>query len=180
MRCSSCEPLLDAFLEGTLDRRQAHAVAHHLRRCAHCESFLHELRVVDALLTTASTPGHVGSEFTKSVVSQTRHAAPHPVKRVPLWVLLLGYLAIAWALLGLGELRGYSFGTLLNNLAGAAARSFIAVDAAVRAVSPATSLLAAAVTGVLVLDIFLFVAIFYGYRRLRPLLADYLARSPRS
>ena len=39
---------------------------------------------------------------------------------------------------------------------------------------------AAAVSGVLLLDVILFYAIFYGYRRLRPALAVYLARSPRS
>lgn len=180
MRCSSFEPLLDAYLEGMLSPRRSRAVAHHLGRCTACESLLHELRVVDALLTTASAPGGVGSEFTSSILSQARQTAPHVVKRFPLWVPLLGYLAVAWALLGFAASRAKEFGGFFEGLAAQAARSLLAVDAAVRVISPAGSLLAAAVSGVLLLDAILFCAIFYGYRRLRPMLAVYLARSPRS
>ncbi len=179
MRCSSFEPLLDAYLEEMLSTRRSRAVAHHLRRCTACESLLHELRVVDALLATASTPGSVGSEFTKAIVSQARQTAPHTVKRFPLWVPLLGYLAIAWALLGFAASRAHEFSGFFAALAAESARSLLAVDAAVRVISPATSVLAAAVSGVLLLDVVLFCAIFYGYRRLRPMLAVYLARGPR-
>ena len=180
MRCSSFEPLLDAYLEGMLSARRSRAVAHHLRRCTACESLLHELRVVNALLTTASAPGSVGSEFTKAIVSQARQNAPHAVKRFPLWVPLLGYLAAAWALLGFAASRANEFSGFFKGLAAQSARSLLAVDAALRVISPASSLLAAAVSGVLLLDVVLFCAIFYGYRRLRPVLAVYLARSPRS
>jgi anti-sigma factor RsiW len=180
MRCSSFEPMLDAYLEGMLSARRSRAVAHHLRRCTACESLLHELRVVDALLTTASAPGSMGSEFTNSIVSQARKTAPHAVKRFPLWVPLLGYLAVAWALLGFAASRANDFRGFFEGLAAQTARGLLAIDAAVRVISPASSLLAAAVSGVLLLDAVLFCAIFYGYRRLRPVLAVYLARSPRS
>jgi anti-sigma factor RsiW len=180
MRCSSFEPLLDAYLEGILSGRRSRAVAHHLRRCTACESLLHELRVVDALLTTASTPGSVGSEFTNAIVSQARQTAPHAIKRFPLWVPLLGYLAVAWALFGFAASRAGEFSGFFEGLAAQTACSLLAIDAAVRVISPASSLLAAAVSGALLLDAVLFCAIFYGYRRLRPMLAVYLARSPRS
>ncbi|HEX4012260.1 MAG TPA: zf-HC2 domain-containing protein [Candidatus Cybelea sp.] len=179
MRCSSFEPLLDAYLEGMLSARRARAVAKHLRGCSACEALLHELRVVDALLTTASTPGSVDSEFTNAIVSHARRSAPHAVKRTPLWVPLVGYLAVAWALVGLAALHASEFRGILENLAAQTARSLLAVDAAVRVVSPATSVLAAAVSVVLLVDAVLFFAVFYGYRRLRPVLAVYLARSPR-
>ena len=172
--------MLDAYLEGMLSARRSRAVSHHLRRCTACESLLHELRVVNALLATASAPGSMGSEFTNAIVSQARKTAPHAVKRFPLWVPLLGYLAVAWALLGFAASRANEFKGFFEGLAAQTERSLLAVNAAVRVISPASSLLAAAVSGVLLLDVVLFCAIFYGYRRLRPVLAVYLARSPRS
>ena len=61
-----------------------------------------------------------------------------------------------------------------------AQRDLAALGAASRALAPATPLAAAAVTGVLLIDVVLLAATFYAYRRLRPLLAFYLGRGSRT
>ena len=53
-----------------------------------------------------------------------------------------------------------------------------AVAAGLRAVAPATGVAAAAVTGVLLVDLLLLAGIVYGYRRLRPALSVYLGARP--
>jgi anti-sigma factor RsiW len=179
MHCSSCEPLLDDFLEATLSVVRRRAVAQHLRRCPACSAFLKELRVIDALLTTARAPGNVGSDFTETVVSATRSAQLHQVKRVPVWLPLTAYLALAWTAVGFGVTRAGELQSVLGGVTGWAARGFAAIEAALRVLAPATGVAAAAVTGVLLLDLFLFCAMLYGYRRLRPRLALYLARGHR-
>ncbi|HMD02068.1 MAG TPA: zf-HC2 domain-containing protein, partial [Candidatus Baltobacteraceae bacterium] len=52
MRCSSFEPLLDDFVDGTLDSKNRNHVATHLEGCESCSALLRELRVIDALLLT--------------------------------------------------------------------------------------------------------------------------------
>ncbi|HEV3092207.1 MAG TPA: zf-HC2 domain-containing protein [Candidatus Cybelea sp.] len=180
MRCSSCEPLLDDYLEGSLHPRQMRTIAHHLRRCASCEAFLNELRVVDALLATARPPGSVDSEFTESVVSATRGAAPHRIKRFSPWPTLAAYLVVAWGLFAFAATRTGVLAGWLNAFSSDAWRGLAAIAAALRAIAPASPAIAAALTAVLLLDLFLLFAVLYGYRRLRPMLAVYLARSPRS
>jgi anti-sigma factor RsiW len=180
MRCSSCEPLLDDFLEGTLSRREMRDVAHHLRRCPGCEALLAELRVVDALLTTARAPGKVDSAFTAAVVSKTAQARQAPVRRVPLWVFLIVYLALAWSAVGVVALRGNELTGLALGTLDSISRGVAALQAVFRAIAPATSLVAAFVTAVLLLDLFLLAAIAYGYRRVRPMLATRLGRGPRT
>jgi hypothetical protein len=155
-------------------------IARHLSRCRDCEGLLDELRVVDALLTTARAPGRVGSDFTKSVVSVTRTSAPRAVKRVSLSAALLAYLAVAWACLALLATRTHDFSRIFEGIALAGSRSIAAIEAAMRAVSSGAMVVAAAVTGVLLLDLVLLVALVLGYRRLRPVLAFYLAKGPRA
>jgi predicted anti-sigma-YlaC factor YlaD len=180
MRCSSCEPLLDAHLEGTLSAVRVRAVAHHLRRCRVCEGLFDELRVVDALLATAHAPGSVGSDFTQAVVSATQAARPQRVKRIPVWLPLLAYLALAWAAVGFAVTQSPKLSGPFSVLGTSGERGWAAISAALRAVAPATAIAAATVTVVLLLDLLLFFAILYGYRRLRPRLAVYLARGSRS
>lgn len=181
MRCSWCEPLLDDYLEATLSSRQMRDVALHLRSCRICEALLEELRVVDALLTTARSPGSVGSDFTAAVVSATHRAAPpRPGKRIALWVPLLAYLCVAWALLAAAALGAHNLAGLFERFAGWAAGGSAAIKAGLKAVAPATAVAAAAVTGVLLLDLLLLAGTFYGYRVLRPILVIYLARGSRS
>jgi len=179
MRCSSCEPLLDAYLEASLAPRQAGAVARHLRTCGRCAALLDELRVIDALLETARSPGGVGADFTASVVTAARVAPPHARRRIPFGLVLLAYLAIAWTLL-LAGLRSNAFAALAAAFALSERHGVAAVAAAVRALAPATPLAAALMTGVLLLDLLLLCAVIYGYRRVRPLMALYLTRGFRS
>jgi anti-sigma factor RsiW len=179
MRCSSCEPLLDAYLEGVLRPRQTRAVAAHLRACDGCCALLRELRVVDALLATAHRPG-VGADFTAAVVSATRAAELRTPRRVPLWAVLLLYLGVAWAVAAVAAIRSNDLVGLVDRLVTFELRDLAALGAAVRALAPATPLAAAAVTGILMLDLLLLCAIFYGYRRLRPVIELYLDRGERS
>jgi len=65
-------------------------------------------------------------------------------------------------------------------LAGRAAHDAAALGAVTHALAPATPFAAAAVSGVLVLDVLLLGALLYGYRRVRPMIALYLARGPRT
>ncbi|HYL26431.1 MAG TPA: zf-HC2 domain-containing protein, partial [Candidatus Nitrosotalea sp.] len=96
MRCSSCEPELDSYLEGTLSPREAAAVAAHVRACRSCDALLGELRVIDALLETARVPG-VAARFTDAVVSATQQTPVRKPRRLPFGAGLLLYVAIAWA-----------------------------------------------------------------------------------
>jgi anti-sigma factor RsiW len=179
MRCSLCEPLLDAYLEGTLRPRQARAVAAHLRGCSVCAALLQELRVVDALLTTARAPS-VGADITAAVVSATAASAPHEPRRLPLWLALLLYVAAAWALAAIAVFRFHDLSRLAGSVLAFAQRDLTALGAAVHALAPETPVAAAAVTTVLLIDLLLLAATFYGYRRLRPMLATYLDRGERS
>jgi len=180
MRCSSCEPLLDAYLEATLRRRLAREVAGHLRDCGDCDSLLQELRVIDALLTTASPPGSVGGDFTASVLSAARSTRTRSPRRVGFLVPLFIYLAAAWAAIAFLALRSDYLVRFAQALTFLVQRNLQALGAAVGALAPATPLAAAAVTVVLLLDLFLLGALFFGYRRLRPLLTLYLGRGSRS
>lgn len=179
MRCSSYEPMLDDYLEGTLRPRQTREIALHLRGCAQCSRLLDELRVVDALLTTARAPG-ASSDITAAVVSATATARPPAPRRLSLGVALLLYLLAAWALAAAAFLRLHDLAHFGSALLGFVQRDVAAIGAATRALAPATPLAAAAVTAVLLIDVVLLAVTFYAYRRLRPLLAFYLGRGPRS
>ncbi len=180
MRCSSCEPLLDAYLEAALRRRQMRDVAIHLQDCRDCRVLFDELRVVDALLTTARPPGSVGFEFTAAVVSVTRRSQPRAARRLPLWQPLLAYLGIAWIFVAGLLLRGHQTTRMIGELSASGANGLAAAGAALREIAPVSITAAAAVTVVLLVDLFLLALIFFGYRRLRPMLAVYLTRGPRS
>jgi anti-sigma factor RsiW len=176
MRCSSCEPLLDAYLESALRPRQRAEVAQHVRSCSSCTGLLHELRVIDALLITASPAARVGADFTPSIVAAARETSPHRVRRLPFWIPLIAYLAMAWTLLAFAMVRSNGAASFAISIFASLERSASALTAAVRAIAPATPFAAASVTVVLLLDLLLLVALFYGYRRLRPVIALYLAR----
>jgi predicted anti-sigma-YlaC factor YlaD len=180
MRCSSCEPMLDDHLEATLSRRQMRDVALHLRSCPACSALFEELRVIDALLTTTQPRGRIGSDFTATVISAAAAAPPHPRRRTALWVPLLAYLCVAWTLVALAAPDARGVAGLFERLAASGDRGLAAVEAGLRAVAPETAIAAAVVTAVLLVDLLLFAGIFYGYRRLRPILRIHLARGSRS
>jgi predicted anti-sigma-YlaC factor YlaD len=180
MRCSSCEPMLDDHLEATLSRRQMRDVALHLRSCPACSALFEELRVIDALLTTTQPRGRIGSDFTAAVISAAAAAPPHPRRRTALWVPLLAYLCVAWTLVALVAPDARGVAGLFERLAASGDRGLAAVEAGLRAVAPETAIAAAVVTAILLVDLLLLAGIFYGYRRLRPILRLHLARGSRS
>jgi hypothetical protein len=172
--------MLDDHLEATLSRRQMRDVALHLRACPACNALFEELRVIDALLTTTQPRGRIGSDFTAAVISAAVAAPPHPRKRVALWMPLVAYLCIAWALLAFAALNARGVAGLLERLAAAGERGLAAIEAGLRVVAPETGVAAATVTGILLVDLLLLAGIFYGYRRLRLILSIHLARGSRS
>lgn len=179
MRCSSCEPLLDAYLEGTLPARRARAVASHVERCAGCAALLGELRVIDALLTTARPPG-IGADFTASVVSAASATPQRAPRRIPLGPALLAYVAAAWALAIAAAVRVPGLiGAAVAAAAGAAHAAEV-LGEALRTFAPAAPLAAAAVTFILLLDVLLFAGLFYGYRAFGPRVGLFLTRGSRT
>jgi anti-sigma factor RsiW len=179
VRCSSCEPLLDAYLEAALRPRDTLTVAAHLRDCSGCSALLSELRVVDALLTTARAP-EVAGDITPAVISATHATRPETPRRPPLGFALLLYLGIAWTLVALAALRWHDL-TRLNGIFFAIQERGVAVLGFVARilVAPATLVVAAVVTVVLVIDVLLLLLIYCGYRRVRPAIAPHLDREPR-
>lgn len=178
MRCSWCEPRLDAYLEASLAPRRMRAIAVHLQRCSSCAALLHELRVVDALLATTRSKD-VPSDFTSVVLSATRRAPRHARRSIPPWLPLGIYLACAWALLAVAQFEGrLATGFFATGTAGLRSAA-VAIGAGVHALAPVTPIAAAAVTSVLVVDLLLAGALIIGYRRVRPLIAMHLAKERR-
>jgi anti-sigma factor RsiW len=176
VRCSWCEPVLDAYLEGTLSSRKTRAVGEHLRRCEGCAALLAELRVVDALLATGRWKAEVPSDFTPAVVAATRATPQHAPRRVLPWLPIAIYLVVAWALAAAVQLQGRYAGSIVATVDARAHGVAGALGAALHVFAPVTPLAAAAVTAVLAIDLFLLGALIFGYRRVRPLLAFHLAR----
>lgn len=97
MRCSSCEPLLDRYVEGTLSPRQMTEVTAHLQKCSACSALLDELKVVDGLLFTTRVP-ELPPNFTFAVMAD---AKTMPVPKAPpsrVWSFLALYVTAAWAM----------------------------------------------------------------------------------
>ena len=95
MRCSSCKPLLDRYIEATLTRRQMIDVGTHLRACAACRAVLAELRVVDGLL--AAPPAvELPENFTFAVMAQARSLHAPRDRHLPFWIFLALYSCAAW------------------------------------------------------------------------------------
>lgn len=95
MRCSSCEPLLDRYIEGTLTPGQMRSVAAHLSNCEPCRALLEEVKVIDALLATTQVP-ELPQNFTFAVMAEVNGLpAPSP-RQHPIWSFLALYCAAAW------------------------------------------------------------------------------------
>lgn len=168
MRCSWCEPLLDGYLENALPPRRMREVAAHVRRCRSCEALLAELRVVDALLTTASPPASVGSDFTAAIVSATARAHQPQRRRPPFWMFVALYLAFGWITIGILALQGNTIGSMLSAGVAATTRAVSETSVVVSALSPGTPALAALVSCVLLIDVLLVaVLLFFVRRRMR-------------
>ncbi len=180
MRCSSCEPLLDRYVEGTLTPREMTRVGAHLRTCAHCDALLTELRVVDGLLATTA-PVELAPNFTFALMAETRTTPVHQVRKLSVWAVLTFYVVGAWiALCGVYALFGSGLshlGAAGRALAVAGAQSYGALSAIVQSVSPVTPLVLGGAVGVLLLDSLLVIGAIVLYRAVRARLAAHINRS---
>lgn len=175
MRCSSCEPLLDRYLEGTLTPRQMFDVAEHVRTCDACSRLLEEVKVVDALLLTTQAP-ELPTNFTFAVMAETRSLpAPKPLQH-RLWSFVTLYLTAAWiAALALFVASGASLPKIGAAMAagfGGLAQSFSGGASGVAQGAPA---LATFSVSVLSVDLALAAVAATVYFLIRPRLAAHLA-----
>ncbi|MEO6835005.1 MAG: zf-HC2 domain-containing protein [Candidatus Tumulicola sp.] len=177
MRCSSCEALLDQYVEAALPPARANAVAAHLRGCAACEDVHQRLRIVDALLTTARLPG-LRANFTFDVMAGIRTMPAPAAPRRPLLPLAAFYLVAAWIFVGaalsfvwpVAPAGGRAFAHL-------AAGTLQAVGASAHALWPVAPIALSVVVSVLSIDVLLFAVLVVFYRTVRPRLTAYLAAS---
>jgi anti-sigma factor RsiW len=182
MHCSSCEPLLDRYVEGTLAPRRMIEIRRHVESCESCRGLLDELNVVDALLFTARSP-ELPVNFTFAVMAEV--GAMPPPRRIhhPFWSFVAIYPAAAWvatiiaiAVTGANPARLLaSAGAVLAQL-GNAAGSFDATLA--HNLSHSMPLLAAFGFGVLAIDAALAAAVAAIYFGVRPRVAAILGRAP--
>jgi len=158
MRCSSSRVLLDEFVDGTLPASKNALVAAHVATCAECAALLEELRVIDALLITPRKL-EPAPNFTFKVMADVRALPrPHVHRGAHAFVVILAYLAFAWASIGTFFLfgdgaahaawstlvaTGLHAGDAFNVLAGATARFF----------GPNTSRVSAAMSALFALDV---------------------------
>jgi anti-sigma factor RsiW len=180
VRCSSCEPLLDRYVEGTLTPREMARVTAHLRTCPHCESLLTELRVVDALLATTAVV-ELAPNFTFAVMAEARTTPMRVHRPLSLWAVLTFYVIAAWIVLsaiyiGLGGHVPY-LAAAGQTLAHAASQNLAVVSAAARGLSPATPVVLGGAIGILVLDALLLAGALFLYRAARVRVAARASRS---
>jgi anti-sigma factor RsiW len=175
VRCSSCEPMLDAFVEVTLEPVHARRVAAHLRECRTCEELHRRLRIVDALLMTARTPD-LRDDFTATVMLSVRTMPLPQMPRKPFLPMAAFYLVAAWVVAA-AALVLVRPGPVAE--AGAFARSAGGVLQALgegsHALWPVAPVALSVVVSVLAVDVLLFAAVIVFYRRVRPRLTSYLA-----
>lgn len=179
MRCSSCEPLIDRYVEATLSPRRMIEVGKHLRECASCAAILEELKVVDALLATTRVP-ELPENFTFAVMAETGSMPAPRARQHPIWSFLALYLAAAWVASVLGiAFSGASPAALLSRLwstlAGAGTAASVLSAGASHGLTHSTPTLAAFGAGVLVIDAALAAAVALVYFVVRPRLAARLA-----
>jgi anti-sigma factor RsiW len=178
VRCSSCEIVLDRYVEGTLPPRQMAAVSSHLKACDPCSSLLRELRVVDALMATTA-PAELPPNFTFAVMAEVRATPLVSPRRIPPWALLAAYLAAAWIAIlavSLGTGRSGVVHEIVRSVAGAGSTAFGALAGLASGVGPVAPAAAGIAALVLSIDALLIGAFIYFYRSLRPRLVAALAR----
>ncbi|MEO7202863.1 MAG: zf-HC2 domain-containing protein [Candidatus Tumulicola sp.] len=175
MACSSCESLLDRYVDADLDQRQAAWVARHLAGCPACERLHRRLRTVDALLET-TRPAELSPDFTFDVMGRIRELPAPAVVARPWWILFAMYLLAGWVALGVAvlELRAGAAahaGSAVHALANALG----AVGSVAHSLSTVTPFAVSAVVFVLAIDVLLFAIVALYYRRLAPRLAEHFA-----
>jgi anti-sigma factor RsiW len=180
VRCSSCEPLLDRYVEGTLSAREMARVSSHLRTCERCEALLTELRVIDALLATTA-PVELAPNFTFAVMAEARTTPMRARRPLSLWAVLTFYIVGVWiALSGLYAIFGTRvpyLATAGGALAHATTQNLGTLSATTRDLGPATPFVLGGAIGILLLDALLLGSALFLYRAAHVRLA---ARAERS
>ena len=180
MRCSSCELLLDRYVEGTLSPHQMLRMSEHVKRCTACAGLLTELRVVDALLATTA-PVELAPNFTFAVMAEVRGTSIARNRSRSAWSMLAFYLIAAWIAISAGVAffghRIAAIGAGAEAFRGSLSHGFDAIAGTAHALGPATPAVVGIVTVVLALDIVLALAIVLYYSSIRPRLSASLARS---
>lgn len=184
MRCSSCEPLLDRYLEGTLTPRQMIDIGTHVRDCEPCRELLEEVKAVDALLFTTREP-ELPENFTFAVMAEARTLPAPRTRQHPVWSFLALYSAAAWVAAVLAMLlTGTSPGAVLSAVSTGLARLGLLSSAVSsnlsHGLSHITPTLAAFGAGVLVIDVAIGCAFALLYFVIRPRVAAQLASFPES
>jgi anti-sigma factor RsiW len=183
VRCSSCEILLDRYVEATLPARQMAAVSAHLKTCEACAELVNELRVIDALMATTKSVD-LPANFTFAVMAEVRTTPVAVERRLSMWSLLVFYLVAAWiALSGGFALLGPRAGFVQHAFAAmwsGALDVFAAVTGIAHGVGPAAPVVVGIVCFVLFVDVLLAGALIFFHRSVRPRLAAVLARSEAS
>jgi len=184
VRCSSCEPLLDRYIEGTLTPRQMIDITAHLRGCNSCGELLQEIKVVDGLLATTSAPD-LAENFTFAVMAEVRAMPAHKARAHPIWSFLILYPAAAWvagilAMVLTGTSPSTVIASISNVLTGIGAASSGVSAGFSHSLGHFTPTLAAFGAGVLVIDVALGCAFALLYFVVRPRLAARLASVPES
>lgn len=184
MRCSSCEPLLDRYVEGTLKPREMIAVSTHLKQCASCRELLAEVKAVDGLLATTAVSA-LPENFTFALMAEVRSLPAPRARQHPLWSFLTLYSAAAWVAGVLAmALTGTHPATVLGFVSSALARLGVfssSVSANLtHGLSHITPTLAAFGAGVLLIDFAIAGAFALLYFVIRPRVAARLASFPES
>lgn len=166
MHCSSCELLLDRYLQGTLPSSEMVAISQHLECCTSCSKLFDELRAIDGLLATARRV-ELPPNFTFAVMAGVRALpAPHTRVRHQLWKPIAVYLGLAWIAIAViallaagGSLHGFAY-----QAAVAFGHASAALIGAAHAVGPAAPVVVSSVGVLLSLDFVLIAAVFIFYR----------------
>jgi anti-sigma factor RsiW len=177
--CSSCESLLDRYVDGDLDPRQTAWVVRHLSGCISCERLHRRLRTVDALLETIG-PAELSPDFTFDVMGRLRELPVPATSARQWWILLAMYLLAGWTALAVGvlELRtGAAANT--GGAVHALQNALGAVGSVAHSLSTVTPFAVSAVVLMLAIDVLLFAIVAVYYRRLVPRLAAHLAAAER-
>lgn len=183
MRCSSCEPLLDRYVEATLTRRQMAFVAAHVKMCDACAALVTELRVVDALLATTKSV-ELAPNFTFAVMAEINAIPVQRARSLWIWAVLSFYLIAAW-----GALSGayVTFGGripvvqhVVSNAVTSIGSALAALSGVVHGLGTTSPIVLALVSLVLFVDVLLAGGVIYFHRSLRPRLATVFSRSEAS
>ena len=174
MRCSSCEPLLDCYVEGTLPAPSMHGVRDHLRECATCTGVIAELNIVDALLAT-TVKQELPPNFTFAVMAQARSLPAPSAARGPVWAMLGMYLIAMWIGLSAGV---WAFGARASlatlSIREATVHALGALSGAAHAFAPATPLVVGGMVTILAVDCVLIFGVIAFYTHVRPRLVAHL------